>query len=423
MTWRPLPILLMLLLLSVTIACGEQPGLVSEETPEVLSGAAVLASNDYAPLHGKRVGLIGNHTSLAGDTHLIDLLAEHQEVELVALFGPEHGLRGTADAGAEIEDAEDPETGIPIYSLYGETRRPTPDMLEDVDALIFDMQDVGARFYTFISTMGLAMQSAAEAGIPFYVLDRPNPLGGIYMSGFVLEENQQSFVGQYPIPTVHGMTIGELALMIRGEEWLDDVAGVDLHVIELEGWSREMQWEALSEPWVAPSPNIPDFETALLYPGTCLIEATSASEGRGTDAPFRLIGHPNADADSLAHALRARELFGVKIEAATFTPESRPGATSPKHEGTTVHGIRVSVTDSELVDPVVFGVHLLDVMIDQLGEEVIDQPSWLDRLAGTSRLREMLIERLPPEEIIDAWIEEVEAFTVHRAPYLLYTIE
>jgi len=384
------------------------------------TGAAVAAADTFAVLRGQRVGLIGNHTSRAGDRHLADLLHEAPGVELAALFGPEHGVRGTADAGATVADGRDPDTGTPIYSLYGETRRPTPAMLAEVDVLVFDMQDVGARFYTYISTMGLAMQAAAEADLPFVVLDRPNPLGGTYVSGYVLEDAQQSFVGQYPIPIAHGLTIGELARMIQGEGWLDGLESLELTVVPMDGWQRAQQWDDLEAPWIPPSPNIPDAETALLYPGTCFIEATAASEGRGTEAPFRLIGHPSLDGVALAADLNTRPLPGVSVTPASFTPTSRAGATAPKHQGTRVEGVELRVTDADSLDAVALGVHLMKALLTHGGEAILERPTWLDRLAGTPRLREGLERGLPAASIIEGWTDEVAQFNETRQAYLLY---
>ncbi|NBB86783.1 MAG: DUF1343 domain-containing protein [Bacteroidetes bacterium] len=396
------------------------PADTAEATGAWRTGAAVAAADTFAVLHGQRIGLIGNHTSTVGDRHLADLLHEVPEVTLTALFGPEHGLRGTADAGASVADGRDPDTGVPIYSLYGETRRPTPAMLANLDVLVFDMQDVGARFYTYISTMGLAMQAAAEAELPFVVLDRPNPLGGTYVSGFVLEEEQRSFVGMYPIPIAHGLTTGELARMIRGEAWLEGLEGLDLTVVPMDGWQRSQRWDEGEAAWIPPSPNIPDAETAYLYPGTCFVEATAASEGRGTDAPFRLIGHPDLDGAALAADLNDRSLPGVDVTAASFTPTSRAGATVPKHRGTRVEGVELRVMDADSLDAVALGVHLLEALLSHGGSAMLERPAWLDRLAGTPRLREALERGTPAASIIADWEDEVARFKEARSSYLLY---
>ena len=390
----------------------------------VRTGAHVLAEEEFARLAGQRVGLVVNHTALVDTTHLIDLVHAAPGVTLGALFGPEHGLRGTADAGEKVDDGIDDRTGAPVFSLYGETRRPTPEMLADLDVLVFDIQDVGARFYTYISTMGLAMQAAAEAGLDFVVLDRPNPLGGAYVGGFVLEPPHTSFVGQYPIPVAHGLTVGELARMIQGEGWLPGLDSLRLEVVEMAGWQRPMTWAATGLPWIRPSPNIPDAETALIYAGAGFFEAADASEGRGTETPFRLLGAPWADADALADTLNARGLPGVRFEPAHFTPRSIPGMSSnPKLEGEAVHGVRYVVTDADAFRSVEAGMHVLHAFYEQAeaaGEDFIARPDWLTRLAGTERLGALLTSGARPEAIIAAWQAEVETFRRQRQPYLLY---
>ncbi|GIV59841.1 DUF1343 domain-containing protein [Rhodocaloribacter litoris] len=417
---RALPLLVLL-----ALACNPAAGPPAPETPpSVRTGAEVLARQAFRPLDGLRVGLIVNHTARVDTTHLIDLLHAAPNVTLGALFGPEHGLRGEADAGEKIEDGRDARTGVPVYSLYGETRRPTPAMLAGLDALVFDIQDVGARFYTYISTMGLAMQAAAEAGLPFFVLDRPNPLGGLRVEGFVLEAGFTSFVGQYPIPIVHGLTVGELARMIRGERMLPGLDSLDLRVIPMDGWQRTMTWPATGRPWLPPSPNIPDFETALIYPGTCFIEGTTASEGRGTRQPFKQIGAPWADARALADTLNARHLPGVRFEPVTFTPVSIDGmATNPKHRDVPVHGVRYVLTDPATFQPVTTGLHVLEALYRQAPDDVRGDflnARWLNLLAGTDRLHAMLTAGTPATAIAASWTDEVEAFRTRRATYLLY---
>ncbi len=391
--------------------------------PAVKTGAQVLADEGFRRFAGRRIGLIVNHTARVDSVHLADLVHAAPDVTLAALFGPEHGLRGTADDGERIDDGRDDRTGVPVYSLYGRTRKPTPDMLRGLDVLVFDIQDVGARFYTFISTMGLAMQAAAEAGLPFVVLDRPNPLGGAYMAGFVLEPAHSSFVGQYPIPVAHGLTVGELARLIQGERLLPGLDDLRLEVVPMEGWRREALWPETGLPWVPTSPNIPDFETALVYPGACFFEAAAASEGRGTETPFILLGAPWADGEALTDTLNARGLPGVRFEAARFTPRSIDGmASNPRLEGQALQGIRTVVTDAAAFLPVETGVHVLHAFYRQAPrpESFIAREEWLAKLAGTSRLYDLLTLGRPPEAIIGAWQDEVDAFAQRRAPYLLY---
>lgn len=397
----------------------------TSDSAVVSTGAELFAANEFAELQGKRVGLIVNHTARVDTSHLVDLMHAVDGVEVSALFGPEHGIRGSADAGAKIDDGRDSATGAPIYSLYGATRKPTQEMLENVDALVYDIQDVGARFYTYISTLGLAMQAAAEKGIPIYVLDRPNPLGGNYVSGFVLEDEHESFVGQYPIPAAYGLTIGELAAMIRGEGLLPGVSDAELHVISMEGWQRDMLWPETGLPWIPPSPNIPDFETALVYAGTVLFEAVSASEGRGTETPFTLLGSPWADGGALADTLNAAGLEGVRFDSASFTPRSIEGMSSnPKLMDEDLQGIRITVTDPDAYRSVEAGIHILHAFLQQAedaGEEdFFSRPESLARLSGTNRLFEMFENGSSPEEIIDSWQSEVDEFRRQREPYLLY---
>lgn len=382
----------------------------------------MLVEQDFAPLAEKKVGLIANHTAMVGDMHVADLLYDAPDVELVALFGPEHGLRGDADAGEKIDDGHDDRTGVPIYSLYGETNKPTAEMLEGIDVLVFDIQDIGSRFYTYISTMGLAMEAAAEHGVAFMVLDRPNPLGGERIEGFIRGADFTSFVGQFPIPVTHGLTVGELARMIQGEGMVENIEGLDLAVIELAGWSRSHLWPATDRMWIRPSPNIPDFETALLYAGACFFEGTTASEGRGTETPFRLLGAPWADGDQLAETLNGRNLPGVAFEAATFTPRSIEGmSANPKLKDTPLQGIRYRLTDMDAFHPVATGIHVLHAFYAQAPDkDTFFRERWLNLLTGNRQTLERLRAGEAPEAIIAAWQADIDAFRTQRMPYLLY---
>lgn len=393
-----------------------------EEEPVIITGPDRFAEEDFTSIAGYRVGLVTNHTATVGDEHIADIMHQSDVIELKALFGPEHGIRGDAPAGAQIEDDVDEQTGVPVYSLYGDTRKPTPEMLEDVEILIFDIQDIGARFYTYISTMGYAMQAAAEEGIPFIVLDRPNPLGGELVEGFTLEEEFASFVGMYPIPVVHGMTVAELAEMIVAADMLEGLDRLDLHIIEVLGWDRTMLWTDLERDWIPPSPNIPDFETALIYPGACFFEGTIASEGRGTQQPFKQVGAPWIDAEQLADDMNERNLPGLEFEPVSFTPESIEGmAVNPKFEGEEVHGVRYVITDMQSVRPVEAGVHLLHAFLQQAPdrEDFFIEDRFI-RLAGTAQLHNMLLDGYSPEDIIANWSDDVENFKSLREPYLHY---
>ncbi|MDE2771565.1 MAG: DUF1343 domain-containing protein [Bacteroidota bacterium] len=388
----------------------------------VRTGADVLAASNFDRLDGKTVGLVVNHTALVDDEHLINLVHAAPNVRVGAIFGPEHGLRGTAEDGEAVSDGKDLLTGAPVYSLYGATRKPTSTMLAGLDVLIFDIQDVGARFYTFISTMGLSMQAAAEAGIPFIVLDRPNPLSGAYVSGFVLESDQESFVGQYAIPVAHGLTVAELAMMIQGEGLMPGLESLELEVVSMEGWDRSMQWPDTGRPWVATSPNIPRFDNALVYPGTCFFEATSASEGRGTLTPFLQVGSIEVDGRRIAEELNKKSLPGVRFEGVEFTPSPLSSMDSaPKLNGQTIRGLGITVTDRKSYQPLEVGIHILHAYYHASpdADQFLSRPEWLARLSGTSRLLEMLAS-LTPEAIIASWESDTATFTQRSEHYYLY---
>jgi uncharacterized protein YbbC (DUF1343 family) len=417
-------VLALLLVVTAASKCSD-PSTDGENRPPptVRMGAEVLVRGGLERLAGTRVGLIVNQTSRVDTAHLVDVIDRAEDVELAALFAPEHGLEGRADAGAEIEGGRDSRTGTPLYSLYGgERRAPPAEVVRSLDVLIFDVQDVGARCYTYVSTMGRAMQVAAQEGTAFLVLDRPNPLGGTRVGGFVLEPEHRSFVGLYPIPMRHGLTVGELARMLRGEGWLDGVEELRLDVVPVEGWTRSEPWMASNRPWTPPSPNIPTPETAMVYPGTVFFEATAASEGRGTTHPFQLVGTPWADGSELAATMQNRGLPGVRFEAARFTPESRPGASDPKLDGTLLEGVRLRVTDPDVYRPVATGIHLLHAFYHRAPSPsgFLARPEWLTKLAGTERLLAMLRDGARPETIVAAWEGEVQRFRDLRAPYLLY---
>ncbi len=378
---------------STTTSTTQAPS-TTEQLRVVQTGAQILANSAFAQLSGSRVGLIAHQNSVVEvdgeQVHLSDAMVESNAVELVALFGPEHGVRGTADAGELVDDEVDPETGLPVFSLFGNTRQPTPEMLQGIDVLVYDLQDVGTRYYTYISTMGLAMQAAAAADISFVVLDRPNPLGG-EIGGGVLEPGRASFVGQYPIPDRYGLTAGELALQIVEQEWLSGLDGLDLEVVALEGWTRDLLWPETGLEWIAPSPAIDTVESALLYPATIWFEASAMSYGRGTEEPFRILGAPWLDAEAAAAELRSRSLPGVSFETTEITPSMLPGITvEPAFLGQTIPAIRLRVDDPDTIDAPVLGVHLLDVMSTQAntaGATFLSRPAWLNQLSGNAVLR------------------------------------
>jgi uncharacterized protein YbbC (DUF1343 family) len=363
-------------------------------------------------LKGKRVGLITNPTGVDSELRSsVDLFAEDPDIELTALYGPEHGVRGDAQAGDKVDYYIDEKTGLPVYSLYGDTRKPTPEMLKNVDILVFDIQDVGARFYTYIYTMAYAMEAAKEQGIPFVVLDRPNPLGGEVVEGPVLEEKYSSFVGKYPIPLRHGMTVGELAQLFNKEFGI----GADLTVVKMKKWKRSFDYDEINLPFVMPSPNMPTLETAFVYPGTGLIEGTNVSEGRGTTKPFELLGAPFINGTELSEKLNNLHLDGVKFRAASFTPSFS------KHSGQLSHGVQVYVTDREKYQSVETGLHIVKTIHDLYGEEFsFNKSGNFDLLIGNSWVREELEKGTDVEDIIAKWQKDTKAFKKIRKQYLLY---
>jgi uncharacterized protein YbbC (DUF1343 family) len=415
--------ILFIVLLTACGPSGDAAKLESETSipsTGMQTGADGLRLSGFASLAGLRVGLIANQTSVSGGQHLADLIYDAPDVTLAALFGPEHGLRGEADAGAVVTDGIDDRTGTPVYSLYGERRSPPPEVLGSLDILIFDIQDIGARFYTYISTMGLAMKAAADAGVPFMVLDRPNPLGGTLVDGFVLDEGFESFVGAYPIPVQHGMTVGELAQMVKGLGWIEGLEGLDLRIEKVQGWARADLWSSYGSDWIATSPNIPTFETALVYAGMCLLEATTVNEGRGTASPFMTIGAPGLDGPALARLIDGASLSGLRIEATSYTPVSMPGkSTNPRHRDELVSGIAITVTDPALVRPLALGVSVLAGLVSLQGPDVLVERT-MSRLGGTGRLYEALVAGEPAEAVVALWAQELEAFRIARKPYLLY---
>src|ERR1044071_1144084 len=322
---------LVLLLLAV---CGVTPAQTPPTPRPVRPGIETFLADVPRRLRGKRVGLITNHTGIdSSRTSDIDLLAKHKDLKLVALMAPEHGIRGTAEAGETVSDETDPKTGVPVYSLYlSEDRGPTPEMLKDVDVIVYDLQEVGGRTWTYVSTMALAMQAAKRKGIPFVVLDRPNPIGGEIVEGALLDPRFKSFVGMYPIPARHGMTVGELATLFNRTYGID----CDLVVARVANWRRSQWFDETGLPWVNPSPNLRSLAALTSYPGSVYFEGTTVSEGRGTDRPFEQIGAPWLNAAEVARVMNARGLPGIRFEPITM-PVLPPAA---KHPGLTIPAIR-----------------------------------------------------------------------------------
>ncbi len=387
----------------------------------VVSGLDVLLSERQDLIRGKRVGIITNQTGITADGRFIaDAIDSLPDVKLTALFGPEHGIRGNRAAGAFVESYVDSLTGVTVYSLYGKNKKPTSAMLDSVDVLLFDIQDIGARFYTYISTMGLAMEAAAEKGIPFIVLDRPNPITGDIVEGPVLNPDFSSFVGMYPIPIRHGLTVGELARMINGEGWLANVLHADLTVVPMKNWSRKMWFDQTGLKWVQTSPNMPDLTTATFYPGMCLIEGTNVSEGRGTHFPFKIFGAPWIQADSLKTVVTGFHPLGVRFTVTEFEPQSIPEmAPHPKYLGQICSGLHMELTNRDIFRSVSFGVKVL-CAIHRLYPDKLTFRKSFDLLAGGSTLREQIQKDVPPKEIVAGWLKGISDFKFKRKNYLLY---
>jgi uncharacterized protein YbbC (DUF1343 family) len=380
-------------------------------------GIEVLLQDRMDLIKNKRVGLITNPTGVdQGLNSIVDLLYHHPNVKLTALYGPEHGVRGSAQAGSYVEKYTDEKTGLPVYSLYGTTKKPTPEMLKDVDVLLFDIQDVGSRYYTYIYTLALAMEAAKENHIPIIVLDRPNPIGGTQVEGPVLEDKYSSFVGEYPIPVRHGMTVGELAMLFNKEFGI----GADLTVVKMDGWKRNMYYDDTPLQFIMPSPNMPTLDTALVYPGACLIEGTNVSEGRGTTRPFELIGAPFIDGADLAAKLNSYHLPGVTFRDASFIP------TFSKFANELTHGIQIHVTNRNVYKPFETGLYIVKTIHDmypdhfQFRTPSSNGISYFDNLVGNGSIRDGIENGKSVEEMEASWKKDLDKFMKVREKYLLY---
>ncbi len=378
----------------------------------VRPGIEVFLADVPSRVRGKRVGLITNQSGVdRAGTPDIDLVAQHGELRLVALLAPEHGIRGDAAEGEKIPDETDRKTGVPIFSLYmAEDRGPTPEMLKDVDVLVYDLQEVGGRTWTYVSTMALAMQAAARKKIPFVVLDRPNPIGGEIVEGALLDPKFKSFVGMYPIPARHGMTVGELATLFNQKYGI----GADLMVVRAANWRRSHWFEETGLPWVNPSPNLRSPAALQSYPGSVYFEGTNLTEGRGTDRPFEQIGAPWLDAPEVARVMNAMGLPGIRFDAITMVV----AATASKFKGQTIPGIRFAITDRQAYRPVRASLLLIDAIRRQHPRD-FGWSGTIDRLTGSDKVR-LAIEsgRLLP--LLEEWDREAAQFFESRKPFLLY---
>jgi uncharacterized protein YbbC (DUF1343 family) len=384
----------------------------------VITGLEVLLSNKntaFQPLKKRNMGMITNHTSVTKDLKygVEELLRAGFSIKKV--FGPEHGFRGNISAGDAVKHEMDERTKLPVYSLYGETKQPTEEMVAGLDALLFDMQDIGVRFYTYIYTMAYAMEAAAAYGLTFYVLDRPNPITGTKVEGNLSDKTFQSFVGRYPIPIRHGMTAGELARLFNEEFEI----GCELEVVKMEGWQRHFWFDETGLPWVMPSPNTTGIEMAMLYPGTCLFEGTNVSEGRGTTRPFEIIGAPWIDGYHWAEHLNELRLPGVIFRPTFFTP-----ATS-KYQDTPCQGVQVHIIERSNLTPIKIGLYMLE-SLHQLYPEHFqwrtpeNGPYFIDLLMGTNELRNCIDQGKSSLKWLDHAQQAANSFEQLRERYLVY---
>ena len=376
-----------------------------------LTGLDVLERDGFKQLAGKRVGLITNQTSVdQNGVNAVDVFSKAGNFTLAAIFSPEHGFRGTEEGGAYIENSSDPVTGVPVYSLYGRNKqRPTPEMMRGLDVIVFDIQDIGARFYTYLTTMGYAMEEASNAGIPFMVLDRPNPIGGL-VEGPVLEKGMSFFTAYFPVPTRHGFTAGEMALFHKANMNLK----MDLTVVKLEGWTREMFFDQTGVVWINPSPNIRNVDAELLYPGLGCFEAANVSVGRGTDRPFLWFGAPWMKADKIARRMNLAGLKGVKFTVEKLTPSK------DIYESKACEGVRIDVTDKA-------SVRALDVFTEAAywlrkynGRDFVLKPEEIRKMTGSSDFYKLLEAGKKPHEIIAAFKKSSAAFRDGAVKFRLY---
>jgi uncharacterized protein YbbC (DUF1343 family) len=392
-----------------------------KDSMRVRPGVEILLEKKRDLISGARVGAVVHPASVLSDLrHTVDALSESKDFQLISLLGPQHGARGEKqDNMVESEFYRDPDTGVPVHSLYGRTRRPTEDMLKDIDVLLLDLQDAGTRVYTFIYTMAYCMEACALLGKRMIVLDRPNPINGRKMEGNLLDPEYRSFVGLYPIPMRHGMTIGELALLFNSEFGID----CDLTVVAMEGWRRDYWFDQTGLPWVQPSPNLPTMDSAIVYPGSVLVEGTCRSEGRGTTRPFEMIGAPFMDGRNYATRLNALDLPGVWFRPAYFQP------TFQKWAGNMCGGVQIHVRDREAYEPYLTGISVLSIARDLYPEsfkwrdppyEYEHQKLPIEILCGSSDIPKSIWYGTSLDQIKQSWQEDLAAFLRLRAPYLLY---
>jgi uncharacterized protein YbbC (DUF1343 family) len=380
-------------------------------------GNEIFVNNFTSELEGKALGLVINHTSVVppGKPLVEALLEKGQKIQ--AIFSPEHGFSGSVEAGTEVEDSQ--LKGITIYSLYEENKKPTPEQIQGIDALIYDIQDVGTRFYTYITTLKYVLEAAAEARIPVYVLDRPDPAGGDIIEGPLMRPEYESFIGALPIPVRYGLTPGELAMMMKGEGWVP--RDFELHVIRMKNWRRSYFWEDTGLPWIPPSPNIPTPEAAIVYPASSLLGAVRLNEGRGTPYPFLQFGAPWLDPLYLIKKLNGGEQFGVELEAVDYTPCPIPGkALNPLYKNKACHGIRVRVLEKEKFFALRFSYAVINALKNQPQHKLSANSRYLNLTFGSDLLSQYVEGKISYEKLVSQVEAEEELFRQYRQKYLLY---
>jgi uncharacterized protein YbbC (DUF1343 family) len=400
-----------LIMFAAALLCALTSARVSssaEVSAKTKTGIDVLEEQNFAPLRGMRVGLITNQTGVdSKGRRTIDVLAAADGVKLIALFSPEHGISGKLDQDV-VDNAKDAATGLPIHSLYGASRRPRDQDLEGLDALVFDIQDAGVRFYTYISTMGYCMEAAAKHHIPFFVLDRPNPLGGERIEGPMLDRDKTAFVAYFPMPIVYGMTLGELAQMFNAENKI----GVDLRVVKLKDWKRTETYDDTGLQWIPPSPNLRTVAEALPYPGIEILQAGGVSVGRGTETPFEIVGAPWIRGDALLAELKSRNIPGVEFRSVKFTPAS------DAHKGDLCEGVRLTISDRATFNSVRNGMEFAEALHKLYPDHF--QIAKMIFLVGSQATIDRLERGDPVDQIIAGWSDALASFRAMRAKYLLY---
>ena len=393
------------------------PQTLLKQKVQILTGLDILINKYKEQIKGLSIALVTNQTGI--DKQGIpnyERLMELDDVHLKKIFSPEHGLFGEEAAGETLR-YDNTKTELPeIISLYDAGKKPTDEMFNNIDLILYDIQDIGSRFYTYISTLGLVMEKAGELGIPVWILDRPNPISGTKIEGPILDITHKSFVGYYPIPIRYGLTVGELGRMILTEKWIDPIP--KLEIISMEGWARNLWYDETNLKWIKPSPNIPDLETAILYPGICLLEGTNISEGRGTENPFKWIGAPWLNGELLATELNKEGLPGVSFTSVEFTPIELPGiAINPKYQGESCSGVKIKITNRNTYKSVQVGITILSVL-QLLYPEKIEYKPFLNNLWGRDDLAAQLKTKLTLDQLIDSIEEEIRLLDYSK--YYLY---